>query len=77
MSGQGCLGERIDVWARAAIGPVRENGFGHGVLARRAVSDPAGVACCVCYGPVGTRLRDLAGVAGALACLTASRRGNP
>ncbi|KMS89756.1 transposase [Streptomyces regensis] len=42
-----------------------ENGFGHWVLARRSVSDPTEIAYYVCYGPVDTRLRDLARVAGA------------
>ncbi|MEU1283451.1 hypothetical protein [Kitasatospora sp. NPDC005856] len=40
--GQGSHGERIYDWARAAIQPVWENGFGHWVLARRSVSSTSG-----------------------------------
>lgn len=61
--GQGSHGERIYDWARVAIRPVWENGFGHWVLARRSVSDPTEIAYYVCYGPVGTRLKDLVKVA--------------
>lgn len=43
----------------------RENGFDHWVLARRSLTDPAQIIYYVCYGPVGTRLRDVARVAGA------------
>lgn len=63
--GQGSHGERIYDWARAAIRPVWQNGFGHWVLARRSVSDPIEVAYYVCYGPLGTRLKDLVKVAAA------------
>ena len=63
--GQGSHGERIYDWARVAIQPVWENGFGHWVLARRSVSDPSKTAHHVCYGPVGTRLKDLVKVAAA------------
>lgn len=63
--GQGAHGERIHDWARVAIRPVWEDGFGHWVLARRSVSDPTEIAYCVCHGPVGTRLKDLAKVAAA------------
>jgi hypothetical protein len=34
--GQGSHGERIYDWARVAVRPVWENGFGHWVLARRS-----------------------------------------
>ncbi|WSL80493.1 IS701 family transposase [Kitasatospora sp. NBC_01266] len=63
--GQGAHGERIYDWARVAIRPVWENGFGHWVLARRSVSDPTEIAHYVCYGPVDTRLKDLVKVAAA------------
>jgi SRSO17 transposase len=63
--GQGSHGERIYDWARVAIRPVWENGSGHWVLARRSVSDPTEIAYYVCYGPVGTRLKDLVKVAAA------------
>ncbi|MFJ2193922.1 IS701 family transposase [Kitasatospora sp. NPDC087861] len=63
--GQGAHGERIYDWARVAIRPVWENGFGHWVLARRSLRDPTEIAYYVCYGPVSTRLKDLAKVAAA------------
>ncbi|MFC8016433.1 IS701 family transposase [Streptomyces cinereoruber] len=63
--GQGSHGERLYDWARVPIRPVWENGFGHWVLARRSISDPTEIAHYVCYGPVGTRLKDLAKVAAA------------
>ena len=63
--GQGSHGERIYDWARVAIRPVWENGSGHWVLARRSISDPTDIAYYVCYGPVGTRLKDLVKVAAA------------
>lgn len=61
--GQGAHGERIHHWARVAIRPVWENGFGHWVLARRSVSDPTEIAYYICYGPTATRLKDLVKVA--------------
>ncbi|MFG2561439.1 IS701 family transposase [Streptomyces sp. NPDC048496] len=61
--GAGAHGERIYDWARAAIRPYWENGFGHWVLARRSVSDPSEIAYYVCYGPVISRLKDLVKVA--------------
>jgi SRSO17 transposase len=63
--GQGSHGERLYDWARVPIRPVWENGFGHWVLARRSISDPTEIAHYVCYGPVGTRLKDLVKVAAA------------
>ena len=62
---QGAHGERIYDWARVAIRPVWEDGFGHWVLARRSVSDPTEIAYYVCYGPATTRLKDLVKVAAA------------
>ncbi|WP_420492973.1 IS701 family transposase [Kitasatospora camelliae] len=64
-AGQGTRGERIYDWARIAIRPVWENGFGHWVLARRSLGDPTEIAHYVCHGPVGTRLKDLVKVAAA------------
>jgi SRSO17 transposase len=63
--GQGSHGERLYDWARVAIRPVWENGFGHWVLARRSLSDPTEIAHYVCYGPLGARLKDLVKVAAA------------
>ncbi|MFF3735714.1 IS701 family transposase [Streptomyces sp. NPDC002476] len=63
--GQGAHGERIYDWARIAIRPCWERGFGHWVLARRSVADPTEVAYYVCYGPAASRLKDLVKVAAA------------
>ncbi|MFY1676005.1 IS701 family transposase [Streptomyces sp. WMMC905] len=63
--GPGAHGERIYDWARVAIRPCWEDGFGHWVLARRSVADPTEIAYYVCYGPVGSRLKDLVKVAAA------------
>jgi SRSO17 transposase len=64
-AGAGAHGQRFHDWARVPIRIWWENGFGHWVLARRSLTDPTEIAYYVCYGPVGTRLRDLAQVAGA------------
>ncbi|MFE7311520.1 IS701 family transposase [Streptomyces sp. NPDC057555] len=61
--GHGSHGERIYHWARVAIRPCWENGFGHWVLARRSLADPTKIAYYVCYGPVCSRLKDLVKVA--------------
>ncbi|MEU3078786.1 IS701 family transposase [Streptomyces laurentii] len=63
--GQGAHGERIYDWARIAIRPCWEDGFGHWVLARRSVADPTEIAYYVCYGPAVSRLKDLVKVAAA------------
>ncbi|PBC77078.1 SRSO17 transposase [Streptomyces sp. TLI_235] len=64
-AGAGSHGQRLYDWARVPIRIWWENGFGHWVLARRSVTDPTEIAYYVCYGPAGTRLKDLATVAGA------------
>lgn len=63
--GPGAHGERVYDWARVAIRPCWEDGFGHWVLARRSVADPTEIAYYVCYGPVSSRLKDLVKVAAA------------
>ncbi|MFD4144724.1 IS701 family transposase [Streptomyces sp. NPDC058572] len=64
-AGKGSHGERMYQWARIPIRIWWENGHGHWVLARRSLKDPTDLAYYVCYGPVGTRLKDLVRVAGA------------
>ena len=63
--GDGAHGPRVYDWVST---PIRR-GFGHNrrgwVMARRSISDPDEVAYYVCYGPRGTRLRELVRVAGA------------
>ncbi len=51
-AGAGAHGQRIYHWARAAIRPGGEGGFGHWVLARRSLADPCDISYYVCCGPV-------------------------
>lgn len=62
--GAGAHGQRLYDWARVAVRPVWENGFGHWVLARRSISDPTDIAYYVCYAPAKTTLTELAHIAG-------------
>ncbi|MFE2552003.1 IS701 family transposase [Streptomyces sp. NPDC059355] len=64
-AGKGSHGERVYQWARIPIRIWWENGHGHWVLARRSLKDPTDIAYYVCYGPAGTRMKDLVRVAGA------------
>lgn len=64
-AGAGAHGQRICHWARAAIRPSWEGGFGHWVLARRSLADPRDISYYVCYGPVTSRLKDLVRTASA------------
>jgi SRSO17 transposase len=63
-AGDGAHGPRLYDWAAT---PIRRR-FAHGrrgwVLARRSISDPTEIAYYVCFGPRGTRLRELVRVAG-------------
>jgi SRSO17 transposase len=62
--GDGAHGPRLYDWTMTPIrrdyGPDRRGW----VLARRSISDPTEIAYYVCYGPRGTRLRELVRVAG-------------
>jgi SRSO17 transposase len=62
--GDGAHGQRLYDWARIAIRPVWEDGFGHWILARRSITDPTDIAYYVCYAPAKTTLAELARVAG-------------
>jgi SRSO17 transposase len=63
--GDGAHGPRVYDWVTVPIrrdfGPDRRGW----VLARRSVTNPTEIAYYVCYGPRGTRLRELVRVAGA------------
>jgi SRSO17 transposase len=63
-AGDGAHGPRRYDWARL---PIRRT-FPHSrhgwVLARRSITDPSDIAYYVCFGPRGTRLRELVRVAG-------------
>ncbi|MFD4723040.1 IS701 family transposase [Streptomyces sp. NPDC058423] len=64
-AGAGAHGQRIYHWARVAIRPVWEGGYGHWVLARRSLADPTEIAYYICYGPAASRLTDQVTTAGA------------
>jgi SRSO17 transposase len=64
-AGAGAHGPRVYDWARVAIRPLWEEGWGHWVLARRSITDPTEIAYYVCYGPAHATLQDLILVAGA------------
>ncbi|MFE0643910.1 hypothetical protein ACFW2Y_20195 [Streptomyces sp. NPDC058877] len=64
-AGAGAHGQRIYHWARVAVRPSWEGGYGHWVIARRSLADPADLAYYVCYGPTTSRLKDLVRAAGA------------
>ncbi|MGI5451276.1 IS701 family transposase [Streptomyces sp. CA-243310] len=61
----GSHGQRLYDWARVSIRIWWEDGVGHWVLARRSLRDPKEIPHYVCFGPTGTRLKDLVRVAGA------------
>jgi SRSO17 transposase len=62
--GAGAHGQRIYDWARVPIRRGWGPGVGHWVLARRSLADPTEIAYYLCYGPVDSRLIDLAKIAG-------------
>ncbi|SES36734.1 SRSO17 transposase [Lentzea xinjiangensis] len=61
----GTKGPRVADWAAVDIRPPCRPGWGHWLLARRSVSDPSDIAYYICFGPAGTTLPHLVGVAGA------------
>ncbi|MFD7283924.1 IS701 family transposase [Streptomyces sp. NPDC059862] len=63
-AGAGAHGQRIYHWARVAIRPSWQGGYGHWVLARRSLADPTEIAYYVCYGPITSQLKDLVKTAG-------------
>jgi SRSO17 transposase len=64
-AGDGAKGPRVYDWARAAIRPLGEPGWGYWLLARRGLAEPHELAYFVCFGPARTPLRELVRVAGA------------
>lgn len=62
--GDGVRGPRVSEWAAVEIRPLRRQGWGHWLLARRSVTDPADIAYYVCFGPAPTSLAELVRVAG-------------
>jgi SRSO17 transposase len=63
-AGAGAHGPREYHWARIPVRDRWRPGRGHWLLARRSLSDPAGIAYYACYGPRRSSTADLAWVAG-------------
>ena len=62
-AGDGAKGPRVYDWVAVQIRPLREPGVGHWLLARRSLDDGE-LAYYICYGPAGTTLAELVGIAG-------------
>jgi SRSO17 transposase len=62
--GDGAHGPRRYDWVSTPIRRTYPEGRRGWVLARRSISDPSEIAYYVCFGPRGTRLRELVRVAG-------------
>ena len=62
--GDGAHGPRFYDWAVIDIRPLRRSGFGHWLLARRSISDPAEIAYYICFGPSATSVDELVRIAG-------------
>jgi SRSO17 transposase len=62
-AGAGAKGPRVYDWVAVQIRLLREPGVGHWLLARRSLDDGE-VAYYLCYGPAGTTLAELVGIAG-------------
>jgi SRSO17 transposase len=63
-AGAGSKGERLYDWARVRLVRLQEPPWDHWLLVRRSIADPADLAYFVAFGPAGSRLLDLARVAG-------------
>jgi SRSO17 transposase len=63
-AGVGAKGERLYDWARVRLVRLQAPPWDHWLLVRRPVADPSDLAYSVVFGPAGSRLLDLARVAG-------------
>lgn len=63
-AGAGAKGERLYDWARVRLVRLQEPPWEHWLLVRRSIADPEDLAYFVVFGPAGSRLLDLARVAG-------------
>jgi SRSO17 transposase len=63
-AGAGAKGERLCDWARVRLVRLQEPPWDHWLLVRRSIADPEDLAYFVVFGPAGSRLLDLARVAG-------------
>jgi len=62
--GDGAQGERLYDWLSLARRPALRDGWTHGLLVRRSLSDPTELAYDLVYAPDGTALTELVRVAG-------------
>jgi SRSO17 transposase len=62
--GEGAQGERLDDWAYVPLRPALREGWVHGVLFRRSLSDPDDVAYYLVYAPADTYLDEMVQAAG-------------
>ena len=63
-AGDGAKGPRFYDWTTVEIRPLREQGRGYWLLARRSVSKPDELPYYVCFGPSGTATAELVKVVG-------------
>ena len=63
-AGDGAKGPRVYDWAAVEIRPLRDQGKGYWLLARRSTAKPGELAYYVCFGPAGTALEELVRVTG-------------
>ena len=63
-AGAGAKGERLYDWARVQLVRLQAPPWEHWLLVRRSIADPEDLAYFVVFGPAGSRLLDLARVAG-------------
>jgi hypothetical protein len=65
-AGDGAKGPRLHDWALATLPIIREpaEGFERWLLIRRSITDPADLACYLCFGPAGTTIDQLVRIAG-------------
>jgi SRSO17 transposase len=62
--GEGAQGERLYDWAQVPLRPALQDGWVHGVLFRRSLTEPDEVAYYLVYAPEGTLLAEMARAAG-------------
>jgi SRSO17 transposase len=62
--GEGAQGERLYDWAYVPLRPALQEGWVHGVLFRRSLTEPDEVAYYLVYAPKGTPLAEMARAAG-------------
>jgi SRSO17 transposase len=62
--GEGAQGDRVDDWAYVPVRPALREGWVHGVLCRRSLTQPNEVAYYLVYAPDGTPVEEMVRAAG-------------